>query len=91
MLEDDGLVVMYDDVVLVVLEYGVGKYCVFDVGVDMYQIIDGVGVVDMNDVLFDDGFFVENFGYVVGGCVDQFDVVFLCVLVWGCVGEGWKE
>lgn len=36
MLEDDGLVVMYDDVVLVVLEYGVGKYCVFDVGVDMY-------------------------------------------------------
>lgn len=91
MSEDDGLVVMHDDAVLAVPEHGAGKHCAFDVGADTHQIIDGVGVVDTNDVLFDDGPLVENFGHVVGGRADQFDAAFSCALVRGRAGEGWKE
>lgn len=79
--EHDGLVVVHDDTVLAVPEHGAGQHGAFDVGADTHQIVNGVRVVDADNVLFDDRPLVENFGHVVGGGADQLDAAFACPLV----------
>ena len=74
--ENDGLVVVHDDAVLAVPEHGAGLHRAFDVGADAHLVVDGVGVVDKYDVLFDDRPLVEHLGDVVGGRADQLDTAF---------------
>lgn len=61
----------------------------FDIGVVVLEFCCGFGVGYVCDVLFDDWFFVEVCCCVVGGCVDEFDVVIFGMCVGVCVDEGW--
>ncbi len=45
----------------------------FNIATFLDEIVDGVAVVDADNVLLDDGAIVEDLGHVVGGRADQFD------------------
>jgi hypothetical protein len=75
-IEDDGLVVVYDNAVLAMPGHHAGQDCSFDVGADAHQVIDRMGVIDTHHVLFDDLPLVEHLGDVVGGRSDQLDPAF---------------
>ena len=67
---------MHDNAVLAVPEHGAGKHRAFDVGAYPHQVVDGVGVVNAHDILFDDRPLIEHLGNVVGRRADQFDTAF---------------
>lgn len=69
-------VVVYQYVVFQVIVQFVCEYQFFYIFVQLYYVFDVVVVSDLYYVLFDDWIGIQFFGYVMVGCVDQFDFVF---------------
>lgn len=63
--EDDGFIVVDEDAALGVSPEGAGEDDFLEVFSASDEVLDGVAVGDMDDVLSDDGAFVEVFGDVV--------------------------
>ena len=63
----------------------------FEVFAEADEVVDGVAVADVLDVLVDDGALVEVRGDVVAGSADDFDAAFVGLVVGFCAGEGGEE
>ena len=51
--------------------HGSGEDDFLEVAAFADEVVDGVAMGDADDILFDDGTVVEDFGDVVAGCSDQ--------------------
>ena len=70
---------------------GAGENDFFEVAAEAHEIVDALAVGDADDVLFDDGAFVEGFGDVVGGGADDFDAAVVGGVIGAGAGEGGQE
>src|SRR5208282_1826260 len=73
LLEHYGLVSIQQDAVFHVPADGARQDDFFDVAALLDQVVDGVAVVDADDILLDDGAIVEYLSNVVSGGADQLD------------------
>ena len=89
--EHDGLVAVQHDAVFGVPFDGAGEHDVLDVTAQGGEGVDGHGVVDAFDVLFDDGAFVEFGGDVVGGGTDDLHTAVMGLVVGAGALEAGQE
>ncbi len=86
--ENHGLVAVEKDSVFDVPAHGAGENYLFQVAAFANEILDGIAVGNTDDVLFNDGTIVQNFGDVVAGCANQLDTTFESLMVRACADEG---
>lgn len=89
--EDDGFIVVGEDLALDVPADGAGEDDFFEVAALADEVLHGLLVGDADDVLFDDGAFVEFGGDVVAGGADDFDAAAVGAVVGFGAGESGEE
>jgi hypothetical protein len=73
LLKDYSFVPIQQDAVFHMPADGAGQDNLLDVAAFLNEIVDGVAMVDADNILFDDGAIVEYLSDVVGGSANQFD------------------
>ena len=91
LVEDDGAVFVGQQTMVKVSVDGTGEDDFFQVAAEADEVVHALSVGNADDVLFDNGAFVEFFGDVVGGGADDFDASVVGGLVGACSGEGGKK
>src|SRR5664279_3897592 len=71
LLKDHSFVSVWQDAVFHVPAHSARQDGFFDVAALLDQVVDGVAMVDADDILFDDGAIVEYLGNVVSGGADE--------------------
>ena len=70
---------------------GAGEHDFFQVAPQTDQVIHTLPVRDANDVLFDDGAFVQFRGDIVGGGTDDFDAALVRRVIGAAAGKCRQE
>ncbi len=73
LLKDDGLISVQQDAVFHVPAHGARQDHFFDVAALLDKIVDGVAMVNADDILLDDGAIIEHLSNIVSGGADQLD------------------
>ena len=89
--EDDGFVVVGEDFALDVPTHGAGKDDFFEVAALTDEVLDSLLVGDADDVLLDDGAFVQFRRDVMAGGTDDFDTAVMGGVVGPGSGKGGEE
>ena len=91
LLEDYGFGAVEEDAIFYVPADGAGENDFFEVATFLDKVVDGVAVIDADDILLDDGAVVEDLGDVVSGGADDFDSALEGLMVGLGADEGGKE
>lgn len=89
--EDDGLVIVGEDLALDVPADGAGEHDFFEVAALADEVLHGLFVGDAADVLLDDRSFVQFGGDVVAGGSDDFHAAMVGGVIGFRAGEGGEE
>lgn len=88
LVEDYGFVFVGEYVIFKVLVYGLSEDYFFEIVVFLYEVVDVVVMCYVGDVLLDDWVVVEDCSCIVCGCINEFYVLFVGLVIRMVVGEG---
>ena len=90
-VEDDGSVFIGQQAMVKVPIDGAGEHDFFEIAAEADEIVHALAVGDPDDVLLDDGAFVELLCDVVGRGADDFDAAVVGGLIGACAGIGGEK